>query len=664
MKKNGIALAIILIILVMTLVACGENDFDTCVHNVVIDEAVSATCTEKGLTEGKHCSKCGEVLLAQTEVPALGHTYLDDGSCSICGYQEFKLSLNADGESYTITGLGEDFEGTELVIPAEYNGKPVTTIGAAAFFSCDSLTSIVIPDSVTTIGEFAFFGCTSLTSITIPDSVTTIGYGAFEGCSGLTDVYYTGDIACWCGISFGSKANPMCYADNLYIDGKLVEGELIIPDEVTSIPAYAFRGQAITNIVIPDSVTTIGSSAFYNCSSLTSVTIGNSVTTIGDQAFYGCNSLTSIVIPDSVTTIGSNSFYNCDSLTYNVYDNGKYLGNESNPYLVLVKATSTSITSCEINENCKVICYGAFEDCISLTSVTFGENSQLTTIGDRAFNNCSSLTSIVIPASVITIGKRAFADCTSLTSVTFGENSQLTTIGSYAFCDCISLTSIVIPDSVTTIGSNSFYNCYSLTSISVDENNPNYKSMDGNLYSKDEKTLIQYAIGKTATSFVIPDSVTTIGPEAFHNCNSLTSIEIPSSVTVIGDGTFIGCSSLTSVTFGENSQLTTIGASAFRDCTSLTSIVIPDSVTTIDLWAFDSCFRLASVTIGSSVTAIGSSAFADCTSLTSVTFGDPNGWYVTKSEGATSGTNLTLTDPSTNAKYLKSTYYNYYWYKK
>ena len=74
MKKNGIALAIILIILMMTLVACGENDFDTCEHNVVVDEAVSATCTEMGLTEGKHCSKCGEVLLAQTEVPATGHS--------------------------------------------------------------------------------------------------------------------------------------------------------------------------------------------------------------------------------------------------------------------------------------------------------------------------------------------------------------------------------------------------------------------------------------------------------------------------------------------------------------------------------------------------------------------------------------------------------------
>ena len=148
---------------------------------------------------------------------------------------------------------------------------------------------------MTTIGYQAFYDCDSLTSIVIPASVTSIGEGAFMFCFSLTDVYYTGDIAGWCGISFGgSYANPMDFADNLYIDGKLVEGELVIPDEVTSIPAYAFSGQAITSIVIPEGVTSIGEEAFSYCYSLTSIVIPDSVTTIGNYAFFYCDSLTDV----------------------------------------------------------------------------------------------------------------------------------------------------------------------------------------------------------------------------------------------------------------------------------------------------------------------------------------------------------------------------------
>ena len=106
-----------------------------------------------------------------------------------------------------------------------------------------------------------------------------------------------------------------------------------------------------------------------------------------------------------------------------------------------------------------------------------------------------------------------------------------------------------IPDSVTLIGYEAFHNCSSLTSIEVDENNTTYQSLDGNLYNKDGTTLIQYAFGKTATEFVIPDSVTTIGDSAFNVCRSLTSIEIPDSVTTIGDYAFCLCNSLTSIVF-------------------------------------------------------------------------------------------------------------------
>ncbi len=196
---------------------------------------------------------------------------------------------------------------------------------------------------------------------------------------------------------------------------------------------------------------------------------------------------------------------------------------------------------------------------------------------------------------------------------------SVTSIGSSAFRSCSSLTSITIPDSVTNIGGSAFSVCTGLTSITVDENNANYKSIDGNLYSKDGKALIQYAIGKKDTSFTIPDSVTSISDCAFESCESLTSIVIPDSVTSICWAAFYGCSRLTSVTIGNG--VTSIGWAAFESCTSLTSITIGNGVT-LGLLDFSKFPSLTHVTIGSGVTSIGDGAFRFCSSLTSIVIPD------------------------------------------
>ncbi|MBO4252206.1 MAG: leucine-rich repeat domain-containing protein, partial [Clostridia bacterium] len=180
---------------------------------------------------------------------------------------------------------------------------------------------------------------------------------------------------------------------------------------------------------------------------------------------------------------------------------------------------------------------------------------------------------VVLPSTyngipVTSIGEGAFVRYSSLTSINIPDS--VTSIRNYAFSFCSRLTSIVIPDSVTSIGDEAFSDCYSLTSINVSANNMNYKSIDGNLYSKDGKTLIQYAIGKTATAFTIPDSVTSIGDWAFGGCSGLTSVTIGNSVTSIGYGAFYGCSSLTSITIPDS--VTSIGDGAFYGCSSLMSI--------------------------------------------------------------------------------------------
>ena len=250
-----------------------------------------------------------------------------------------------------------------------------------------------------------------MTSVIIGKSLTSIGANAFGGCSSLTKTNYTGDIASWCDIKFdGWHANPIFYSTNLYINNQEVT-ELVIPNNVTTIEDYTFRGiSSLTSLAISEGVTNIGTRAFEGCSSLSSVTLPNSLKNIGWGTFRNCTSLDSITIPSSVTDIGGDAFYNTG--IYNNQSNWEkgvlYLND------CLIKAKYKLFGNYIVKDNTRLIADDAFDEC-AVVSVEIPNS--VTHIGNAAFYSCETLASVSIGSGVTHIGDLVFSDCDSLKTI-------------------------------------------------------------------------------------------------------------------------------------------------------------------------------------------------------------------------------------------------------
>ena len=427
------------------------------------------------------------------------------------------ISKNGDGS--VIAELSED--GT-LTISGSGNIKSWAYGETTDWHSRENkkkVKNVIINEGVTSIGDYAFDGCSNLTNITIPEGVTSIGRGAFSYCSSLTSI--------------------------------------IIPEGVTSIGEFAFNFcDSLTSITIPKGVTSIGDGAFQGCRSLTSITIPEGVTSIGDGAFNGCRSLTNITISEGVTSIGDGAFNGCSSLTnISVSENSKYYLSDNG--VLYTKNKTELIRYPEGKKETEYII-----------------PNSVTSIGESAFNGCSSLTNITIPEGVTSIGNDAFYWCKSLTNIIIPEG--VTSIGNDAFSNCSSLTNITIPEGVTSIGSSAFEDCSNLTNITI------------------------------------PDSVRSINSYAFDGCSSLTNITIPKRVTSIGEMAFLGCSSLTNIIIPEG--VTSINSEVFYGCSNLINITIPEGVTSIGDYAFSNCSSLTNIIIPEGVISIGDGAFSGCSS--------------------------------------------------
>ena len=300
----------------------------------------------------------------------------------------------------------------------------------------------------------------------------------------------------------------------------------------------------------------------------------------------------------------------------------------------LLKAPYELDSTYSIKEGVKIICERAFFCCGSLSSLVIPDS--VSRIGNGAFNGCYYLQKLEIPDGVTRLGEGAFEGCSSLGSLVIPDS--VTSIEDRVFNDCHSLKSLVIPDGVTSIGEDAFAGCESLKSLVIPASvvnikgdpfycwtgklrclSPYYIYEDNVLFDRDKSTIISFRDIK-ATSYTIPDSVTSIGERAFSGCESLKNLVIPDSVTSIGDSAFEGCTSLKNLVIPDN--ITSIEKGVFQGCSSLTDIVIPNRVTSIGKGAFFACNSLTSIVIPSSVICIGTWAFYGCESLKSLVIPD------------------------------------------
>ena len=389
----------------------------------------------------------------------------------------------ADISDYAFSGFSSL---KSITLPAN-----LTRIGNNAFENCSSLESITIPDGVRYISESTFSNCRALERVTLPADLIRIGKFAFRNCSSLDQMTIPNSVNeiyryAFSGCKLEITENGIVYVDNWVVDYDYEviseHSDVTIKNGTVGIADSAFDHCSLRSIAIPGSVRHIGSSAFYVCNMLESAVIGEGVTELSYSMFESCGNLKNVTIPDSVTIIARDAFDGCTGLIQK--ENGlSYVG------------------------QWVIDCEG------SATQVAFRSDTR--GIATSAFVGCTKLENINIPEGVKYINASAFASCSSLENIT-------------------------IPDSVISIGGQAFYNCKKLLSIDVGTKNNFYKSIDGNLYTKDGKTLIKYATGKKENSFVIPDSVENISAYAFYEC-SLKQIVLPEGLKTIKEYAFSYC---------------------------------------------------------------------------------------------------------------------------
>ena len=438
-----------------------------------------------------------------------------------------------------------------------------------------------------------------------------------------------------------------------YVSGTVGE-ELVIPDTLGGYPVRAIGAccfmdcSQITTLVLPDSLYAIDECAFFGCNGLTEVLLPSSVMYLGSGAFAYCENLTSFQVSNWLY-FPSDILYGSEALQYNTYECGLYLGDEENPYRILMEVDAPNLGEFSLHPQTQTVGYRVFALRDDLTQITFPQTLRI--ICDQAFYQ-TDLSRIDLPDSLLGVGSMAFDSCREVTEVTIGKGLIITL-------------------------EDAFGHMFNLERFVVDPENGYFSADDQGVLFDKEKTVLIKAPAKLSGSYEVPQGVQEVSNDAFSN-SVLTEVTLPDSVTSIGDRVFYHCNYLTTVNIGkgletvgfwitgycyrlekfvvdpENAHfssgswgellskdrtilyqmpitasgsytvpetVTTIKLMAFDGCSDLTQIHLPERLKTIERNAFCGCTGLTTLEIPDSVTSIGDRAFWECYALETLQFG-------------------------------------------
>lgn len=540
--------------------------------------------------------------------------------------------------------------------------ESITTIGDNAFKDCTSLTQLTMPASLASIGKYAFQN-TGLTGVALQRNLTIIGKYAFDGCAELASITFSPNVTEIKEYTFNNCSklkditlpNGLIYIKDYAFNGCTTLGKVTIPGGVQNISPGAFKNSGLTEIILKEGVMSLSNNSFDGCLLLKKVTFPTTMKTIGgfsntgikeiafaagaapeaigDYAFLNCDSLSTITLPNSIKSIGQGAFYDCDTLKS--------------------VTLPTSITK---------VAEQTFYHCNFLQNVTIPQG--VTEIGFDAFAYCPKLTAISLPSTLATIGSNCFRG-TGLTSITLTEGITTLEYGTFANSK---LTSIKLPKSLTQITSRSdgyyagnlpneynnfqkrvyisdnqsgaFYGCKELESINLNGAvltilgsytfNECEKLRSIDLSSTKLEEIPAYAFHSCASlrTVTFPNTVKTIGQQAFNNSQSLESLKMPAALSSIGDNAFLYCRKIRSVDLSATS-LTKID-SWFSNVDSLRTVKLPSTVTEIGENAFYNS-PIEEINFPASLTTIGNSAFygnrLKTVDLSATKFTTINNWF-------------------------------------
>ncbi len=578
--------------------------------------------------------------------------YLDNG---------LLLAISEDGESYVVSGIGTCTD-EHVVIPEEYNGKPITRINKNVFSKFNELKTLSIPSSVTGVGsgfplglkfnvygdvrylgneknpylvavgaeaqrifelsfhpdtrviaDEAFASRQLLESVALPSKLEYIGASAFSGCSTIS------------GIKFPRSLKVI--GDGAFMGCRSITS-IDLPEGLSAIKPSAFGACGkLKSVTIPDSISVIEPGVFGRCIELTTIKFGKNVEKIEKEAFRGCTSLLSLTVPDSVTSIDrlafaechnlmnvilpegivylhKEAFSKCESLNYNRHGTASYLGTAKHPYYYLMDfADNSPNAELELHPNTEAIAYELFADLHTYSIKTDSQSKYYYVVNncliDRRDNTLVYGTDpSVIPDGVKKIGDYAFFQCSSKELVIL---DSVVSIGDYSFTRCYELVSADLGN-VTEIGQYAFGGCEKLQTV----RHGNKIETIGDFAFTDCDSL---------ASFDFPESLKSIGENSF-TFSGLEEIHIPASVEEIPKHAFRECFSLRKVTLD---GVKYIGYMAFLRCENLTEIKLPDTLLVIGENAFGNC-GMSEITLPQNLLCIGNSAFSLTENLTAIAF--------------------------------------------